>query len=362
MIVRALASIVATVLLLSPLAVAQENALQLLQKVAANHGNFQNTTYEFEQSETRDSEGLRTEHRTRVVGSGPRFREEARGVVYLFDGQHRWAYNTDRNEYVKVAAPSGGSPTSLIKFLISGSRVKSARFLHDENVELRSGPVVCQVIEVEREPVKGQTHESPTIYWIDARRHLILKSQYNYTSTRGEKTSTTTITTSFTKLTVGEPVDETLLRFTPPAGAVHVDRLSFGPKSKLIGTDTPDFELKGADGKPISSSSFKGRAVLLYFGRGPDDDELLSVEMLHRALKNNGLMALYVVPSTRTDGTRIPYTVAIATDLDETAARKLGITYKGMVLIDGLGKIAWVGDVSRGSLEFARALQSVGLW
>ncbi len=223
---------------LVPLVAAQDSPVQLMKKVAANYSALYKTSYDFEQTEVRESGGAfqnRMEQRRRIVGSGGRFREEAlpSGTLYLFDGRYRWAYNPDRNEYTKSGV-NMGRPASLSVFEISAYRMTGARLLGEESLDLRSGPVRCQVIEVEYEPSNGPVQYSQTKYWVDPRRNLALKMERQVTVTQSEKSrqSTTLETVFFSSAAVGEPVDESLLQFVPPAEAVPVERLTFGSKSE----------------------------------------------------------------------------------------------------------------------------------
>jgi outer membrane lipoprotein-sorting protein len=356
---------------LAPIGAAQDDALQLLRKVAATYVELPKTTYSFEQVEVREFPGTlrtRTEQRQRIVGSGGKYRQETlpNGVLYLFDGQYRWSYNPERNEYTKTPADAAASRApGLVTFQTAAYRVKAARRLRQESLELPSGLVMCHVIEVEQLPNGGGVQYSPMTYWIDAGRNLVLKLQYTVTvNTPGRPSPPETgVTLSFTKVSVGEAVDESLLRFTPPAGAVQVARLIFGPKSPLVGQESPDFELQGADGKPISSASLRGRVALLHFSRRSNDDSLVLLEMTYRSLKGKGLTAFYVLPPRSQPATGgEAYTVPLAVDSDGSAAKSLGIPYTGTVLIDRLGKIAFVDTGSRNSLELARALQTAGVW
>ncbi|HEY3443443.1 MAG TPA: hypothetical protein VGK29_21975 [Paludibaculum sp.] len=360
------------VLLLLPLCAEAQDPLQLVQKVAANYAALSKTTYDFERIELmefKSSSQHQTQRRQRIVGSGGKYREESlpSGPLYLFDGQFNWAYNPDRNEYTKTSARAAAlRAPSLSMFEIVGYRAKSARLLRVENLELASGPVVCQVIEVERVATDDRMEHSPTTYWIDVNRSLVLKSRTSYT-TRAVDGSTSssenTTTVSFSKAIVGQPVDESLFRFTPPADAVLVERMTFGPKSSMVGRDSPELELKGVDGKPFSGADLLSRTLLLQFGPDSDDDSLLLLEMTYRSLKGNGLTAIYVVPSRnqRRVGSE-GYTVPIAIDSDGKVAKQFGITYKGTVLIDRLGKIVYIDTLSRNSLELTRALQKTGVW
>jgi len=365
----------AALFLLVPTGVAQDSPLELLNKVAANYAAMPKTTYSFEQVEVREYSGTmlnRTEQRQRLMGSGGKYRQETvpNGVVYILDGQYRWSYYPERNEYTKDTAnpAAAGHPPGLNMYAMVGYQVKGARFLRQETLDTGSGPVLCEVIEADPrpEPADGAKY-SPTTYWIDARRLLVLKMRYTVTANPTVRPSPpeTTITVSVAKASVGEAADESLFHFAPPSGAVQVDRLTFAPKSALVGQASPDFELQGADGTAISSASLRGHVVLLQFGRRPDDDPAFQVEMIYRSLKAKGLTAYYVLPPRTLAGAGAAsgaYTVPVVTDSDGSAAKKLGISYTGTVLIDRAGKIAFVEASVRGSLQLAQALQAAGIW
>ena len=307
------------------------------------------------------------EQRQRIVGSAGKYREEAipAGILYVYDGQYRWAYNADRNEYTKMSTTAAGRAPALNMFELVGYRAKSARFLRQETLDLATGPVVCQVIEVERDPLGDRMRYSPMTYWIDATRNLALKLHYSLTIT-GVGTSTPAqniITVSLAKATVGQPVQDSILRFNAPAGATQVERLTFGPKSLLVGNDAPDFELKGADGKPITGATLRGQVVLLQFAPSSDYDALFSLEMTYRSLQGKGLKAFHVLPPLNLPaGAGDLYTVPIATDPNGSVAKKFGMPYKGTVLIDRFGKVVYVDTTFRNSLDLVRALQKAGVW
>jgi hypothetical protein len=159
-------------------------------------------------------------------------------------------------------------------------------------------------------------------------------------------------------------VDESLLQFTPPPGALQVDTLHFGSKSPLVGTEAPEFELKDADGRILTGASLKGSVVLLQFSPYPTDDSLFRLEMAYRSLQSKGLKAIYVLRPGRPlfGPTDRAYTVPVAFDSEGRMAKKFGLSYSGTVLIDGDGKIAYVDDLSKFSQELAEALQRVGVW
>jgi outer membrane lipoprotein-sorting protein len=359
----------AILVLFSPFASAQD-PLELLKKVAATYAALPKTTYDFEQVEVREYlDGMRnkTEQRQRIAGAGGKYRQEmlSSSILYLFDGQFQWVYNRDRNEYTKaIVNYTAGHAPGLSMFEIAGYRAKSARLLRQETLELASGPVVCQVIEVARESPDDRMQYSPITYWIDASRNLALKMNYRITVKDAGRPSPTesVITVSFPKATVGQSVEESLFRFTPPADAVQVERLSFGPKSPLVGKDTPDFELKGAGGQAITGVSLRGSMVLLQFSERPEDDTLPFLEMTYRALNGKGLTAFYVLRDRRLDTGSHAYTVPVAIDSNGSAAKQFGIGHTGTVLIDRLGKVVYADTSSQSWLELARALQKAEVW
>jgi hypothetical protein len=353
-----------------------QDALQLLKQAAATYAGLAQTSYDFERVEVREYSGTtssRSEQRLRVVGGGGRNRQQQlpTGTLYLFDGQYRWVYQPDRNEYTKTSVgnargPAVGLPAALSEFQIAAYRVKSARLLRSEAVDLQSGPVVCQVIEVEKEYPDDRIQYGPTTYWIDAKRSLILKSSYRYSVTREGLAGSpvTTVTTSFTRAVVGQSVDEALLQFTPPVGSVQVARLSYGAVSSLVGQQSPEFELKGTDGRTFSNASLRGSAVLLVFGVGSEEESLPFLELAHRSLKSRGLTAVYVVvsPGRAVSFSGQGYTVPVTFDPGGNVAKKFGLTYSGTVLIDGRGKVVHLDSVGRDSMGVAQALQKMGIW
>ena len=109
--VRSLAFIVFA----SPLAVAQDQ-LQLINKVAATYRALPKTSYDFEMVTVRDSPGSFrnvSEMHRRIAGSAGKYRSEGfpYGILYVFDGQFRWSYNSDRKEYTKTSAPASTRPS-----------------------------------------------------------------------------------------------------------------------------------------------------------------------------------------------------------------------------------------------------------
>jgi peroxiredoxin len=161
---------------------------------------------------------------------------------------------------------------------------------------------------------------------------------------------------------VGSSVDDSLVQFIPPGDATQVEQLFFGPKSIHVGEDIPFFELKGVDGRLISSSALRGQVVLLQFGSSSSADALLGFEMMYRSLKASGLTAIYVLNSQDRGKVSEAFTMPLAIDADGTVAKKFGISNNGMVLINRLGKIVYAYGLDQNSVELVQALRTVGVW
>jgi hypothetical protein len=63
-----------------------------------------------------------------------------------------------------------------------------------------------------------------------------------------------------------------------------MERLTLGPKSALIGKDSPDFELTTLDGRTITRAGFRGQVTLLVFGAAAKEDLLASAEIVFERL------------------------------------------------------------------------------
>lgn len=346
---------------------AQPTPADLLAKAVETYKSLKSRSYIFELTESNEFSGEmrnRTELKWRIAGNGSRYREKAlpNGLEFAFDGQFAWQYFPGTQEYSRQQT-SGGTPARLASFQLLTFRLKQAQWLRKETMTLSSGPVECDVIAAEYEIPKEQGTEAPRLYWIDAQRGLVLKMHSERTTTSSDsirkQPTVSRQTLTFLTARLDEPVDESLVRFTPPPGAQEVSQISFGPKSNLVGTDSPEFTLQSSNGETLSSAVLKGRAILLQFGPVEDTAALFWLEMMHRALRDRGLTAVYVCPSARRSG---EFTVPIAADRGKAVARSFGVSYSGMVLIDRNGKIAYADASIRNIEALHRALQAIGIW
>lgn len=357
--------------LLSPLAPGQD-ATDILKKTTAAYKSLM--TYDFEQVELTEFPGSRhtSEMRQRFAGApGGKMRNEAlpKGGVSIWDGEYYWSYSPQRNEFTK--RPSHSTFRFLPDYDRIGWRVKAARILREEEVQLETEPVACYVIETEHINQLGEEQQQmPSTYWVDKTRFLVLKQRRCIVFNPPGRVSSEMITTiSIVKLSVNEPVPDSLFRFDPPDGAVQVEELAFGSKSPLDGKSLPDFEAKDLAGSLISAASLRGSLAVLYFGPGPSspDDLLPFAELLHQKYKGRGVAVVNIIThgnrDSATDLTKFGYTLPTVLDSDGALSRNLGVSYTGVLVADRDGRIVYSSAGAHGAAkEIIRTIRQAGLW
>ena len=129
-------------------------------------------------------------------------------------------------------------------------RIKDAKYLSEERMLFDGSNVDVLVIDVEYLSTKAG-HNSHATFWVDKGRRLILRevSQQIGQSLFGES-SRATVTTTFKRVQLNEPVSDDLFAFRPPADAKEVDQLDFLAASnargaaELTGKEAIEFTLK----------------------------------------------------------------------------------------------------------------------
>lgn len=375
---------VLTVTFLLSLPAAAQDPLEILKKVAETYRNL--TTYDIEQVVRSENQSLgsksENESRQRIAGApGRKSRHEySGGSLTISDGQNYWNYNPASNEYTKRPGSVGG----MLEYTGIAMRVKSARVLREEAVDLETAPVLCWVIEVVHDYPQppgsdSQVERLPDTYWVDKLRFLVLKrTGRNIFKRPGMPDSESVHTTTVTKISVGQPLSDALFQFTPPESAVQVDELSFGPKSPLVGKDLPDFELADSSGNVFSTARLRGNVVILSLRSYPSsmyDDAQLFAELVHRTYKGQGVIVIGVVSENAQKAARnmprvagfpaVSYTFPTVVDAGGALAKTLGITGNGTVLAGRDGKIVYAisnGASSQTYREIVKVLQKNGLW
>jgi outer membrane lipoprotein-sorting protein len=170
-------------------------------------------------------------------------------VLFVSDGRTGWIYIPSTKTYSKfglaesskltsartneeeLEALSGYSAGAGLNFDIFQigilNRVKEARILRQETVQLDGNGVDCYVVRIEYDYSREEAKAAPAIriYWIDKNRFIVLREDWE---SRDEVESEVVsgslnmkYSTIFKKARLNEPVPDQLFVFTPPAGAVE---------------------------------------------------------------------------------------------------------------------------------------------
>jgi outer membrane lipoprotein-sorting protein len=91
-----------------------------------------------------------------------------------------------------------------------------ARYLRQETLSLAAGPAPCYVFELQA-PLPG--FRDTYTWWVDQKRHLVLREDTKPDSTRRPASSVV-----YSLASIDEPIPEDAFHFTPPAGARLVER------------------------------------------------------------------------------------------------------------------------------------------
>jgi len=152
-------------------------------------------------------------------------------------------------------------------------------------------------------------------------------------------------------------------------GAQNRRALSHAAPESLAGQPAADFTLRDLDGRGVRLSGLRGKAVLLDFWGtwcGYCREELPNIEMLHRAMRDKGLLVFGVDAEApelaREYLAKYGYTLPSLVDEHGVAAALYHVnSWPTTVLIDGQGKVAYYGEGLEPE-KLRDALRKLGLW
>lgn len=260
------------------------NARAILREVANTYRNLPSAQFESEEiSESEDVVSVRhvkttfsppDKSRTEISGSGE-------SEVAVYNDHTLWLFFPESNEY--AAYP--GQPNSVYSYGSLDQIVGTASVSGSDRIR----DVDCTVLKIER-PNKSRT------LWIDPQSHFVLKDKMTSKSISPSGESRLSVTITFSVARTAASIDEHLFSFDPQATKAKLrTTVQKDALTKSIGTEAPNFSLFDLNGKEIELSQLRGKAVLLNFWSSwcvPCRAEMPTIELLHRQLKDKGLVVL----------------------------------------------------------------------
>jgi peroxiredoxin/outer membrane lipoprotein-sorting protein len=231
------------------------------------------------------------------------------GVVRVTDGKTEITYSQPAGQYTRSSVPAkrssgtdsaevmAGPGSPIARYYGISRALKSARWIGTRTLERNGAGAECDLVAAEYErPASPGTEYSPTMYWIERGRSVVLRES---THVHGLQPDQSTVdldqTTTFTTARINEKLPDSLFSFRPPAGATEVASFGKSNAPDLSGKKAEDFTLDDLDGKPVKLSSLRGKVVLLDFWAtwcGPCRIEMPNIQKLHREFKSRGLVVL----------------------------------------------------------------------
>lgn len=309
-------------------------------------------------------------------------------MVNVSDGQQTWNYVPQLGQFTKkmvtplkgdaVPAPNPVvSATPLARYLSMDQGSENARLVRMETVGVEGQAWDCYVIETTfQRPMNAQMGVSPTTFWIDKTRHVVLRESTTVklaSSPTGGPMEMNQVTT-FEVARVNQPLPDSMFIFQPPADAKEVDEITMPglqpPQSELVGKPALPFKLKNLRGKETTLASWKGKVVLLDFWAswcGPCRIEMPVIAKLDKELRAKGLVVVAVnVGETAAVASgylkKNNYTFAALLDSDSQISDRYGATgIPTVVIIDRRGNVSSHFIGVRPEQVLREALKKAGL-
>lgn len=275
--------------------------------------------------------------------------------VLLADGKSVWQIYPAANEY--LVHPEGKNLLEfsfLAQFAILDQTRGVPRIIGHEQFEGSA----CTVVKVS---VEGKP---ATTYWIDDRSSIVRK----FTRDQGDTFHSEVI---FQVARLGETLNPELFVYDPNK-AHSKDRQTLSQKAPetWVGKPAPDFTLPDLEGRQVRLGDLRGKVVLLDFWGtwcGFCREALPDIEMLHRGLKDKGVVVLGVDSEASQLARRYVakngYTFSTLVDGKESVARQFHVhSWPTTILIDRDGKVTYYSNSGYEPEKLRDALRSLKVW
>jgi peroxiredoxin/outer membrane lipoprotein-sorting protein len=273
--------------------------------------------------------------------------------VLLADGKSQWRIYPAANEYQVTPQAKNLATSGLARYALLEQTRGAPRITGHEPVE----GVECTVVQLKLERGVTQT------YWIDEGTHLVRKS----TEDVGEVSHGEMV---YLVTRLGDAGKAELFTYDPEAAHAK-DRRLLSRAAPLTFTGRPagDFTLPDLDGREVKLSHLRGKVVLLDFWGawcGYCREALPGIEMLHRGLKDKGLVVLGVdaepAEIAREYVAKQGYTFPTLVDAKETVVNLFHIEgWPTTIVIDREGKVAYYASGYEAE-KLRDALRGLGVW
>ena len=251
-----------------------------------------------------------------VASGGPgRMRDELQvpgmEMMRVSDGTRSWTYDGQRGQYVESPKPLvtpeamdslqirqlGGIMGALLNsYRDMAKGADSVSVLRTETLRLEGRPRLCDVVRARYTGENGDRTMIRT-YWIDRARALVLRQETILRFMEQDVVSTRTERLTFRRVSVNEPVPESVFAFQAPPGAKRVDEFTAPGQEDLTGQAAADFTLSDLDGHAHKLSAERGKVVMLDFWAtwcGPCRLQMPAVDRLYKEFKDKGLVVFAV--------------------------------------------------------------------
>lgn len=233
-------------------------------------------------------------------------------LVQVWSGDTLWTLVPQLEQYTRQALPPRTEPanplaqgTPLVRYPVMSENLAEARIEREETVQVGKDRHPCWVVRARYDrAVQPGAEPSPTTFWIDRTRHLVLRESTLVTLSSDPQAGAMRMThvTHLETAQAGEALPAGLFTFVPPAGARPVERLDVPGQAppeepELVGKAAIPFTLKNLAGKSMALGDWKGKVVLLDFWAswcGPCRVEMPTVAKLDRELRSKGLVVAAV--------------------------------------------------------------------
>jgi len=242
-------------------------------------------------------------------------------ALQVGDGNTIWRYRPDEHTYTEVAVASYDPNTAfyigpetqiatarLLRRTLAefSTHYKSATRLPDENVDVSSHTIPCYVVHLQASDRKRSTDETyEETIWIDKAKELFVKRKsrgriFMFPGTgripQDQETTMLYLVTEF-----GAPLPGSRFTFAPPADAKLVDAFP-SPRENaggqpLKGQMIPELKLTPASGRAFSTTSFRGKVLVLDIWAtwcAPCVKGLEELASIYKDAKDKGLVLLTI--------------------------------------------------------------------